>query len=551
MQNELKQEIIKICQKLFDISVEPTLTRPAEQFGDFATNIAMQLAGKLNKSPQEIAEAITLELANKNIHALVAGKGFINITLPDESIYKAFVPVIPDKGGMLLLEYSCPNAFKELHVGHLYQTILGDALGRVHARLGTSVYRVTFGCDVGLHVAKSIWAMTKELGGEKPESLESIPAQEHSSWLAKVYIAGTAAYDSDEQAKQEIDTLNKRIYEIHNIGDTDSPLAQIYWQTRSWSYDYFRQFYEDIGVLPFDQYIGESETFKSGSAIVNDNVGSIFEESDNAIILSKEKSGLHTRVFITSKGLPTYEAKDLGVIQMEANKVPYNHRIIMIGNEQAEYMKVVFKALELINPGLAAKQQCLPNGMVKFGDGSKMSSRLGNVTRAVDVVKTVQASIEADNNELAHQIALGAVKYTFLKNSIGGDIAFDLEQSVSTEGNSGPYLQYALVRARSILKNIEDTSHEIEVKDLDIHERRLSSWLSRYSEVLESTVAISSLHELCAYLYELAQVFNRFYENCRVIDDPRSNIRVPLVKSYESVLSDGLEVLGIPKPEKM
>lgn len=553
MISELAESTQKLIKELYDIDISVTFARPDAQFGDFATNVALQLAGQLGMPPREIADSI----ANKMNDATgvkkvsVAGAGFINITISDSLLFASINSEPVQNQGSLLLEYSCPNAFKDLHVGHLYQTILGDALGRVYARLGWDVYRVTYGGDVGRHVAMSMWAILKEFGSETPEKLENVAQDQRSQWLATKYVEGTKAFETNEETKAEILSLNKKIYALHQAGDHDSNFAKIYWIARSWSYDSFSKFYDDIEVMPFDRSIGESETFDPGLAIVTANTGPVFEESDGAVILSKERSGLHTRVFVNTEGLPTYEAKDLGVITLEASEVSYDKRIIMTGNEQREYMRVVFAALKLIDPDLGAKQNSLTHGLVKFADGQKMSSRLGNVTRASDVVDVATSAVDADSPELKKDIALGAIKYTFLKNSIGADIAFDLEKSVSLEGNSGPYLQYALVRARAILRASGDVSSTEAPITLDEHERNLASWLSRYPEALEACVTNNSLHDLCSYLYESSQVFNRFYENCRVVDDPRSNIRLPIVRAYEKVLADGLTTLGIPTPEQM
>ncbi len=552
MNESISRQVQQVVHRLFNVETTPVLTRPDPQFGDFATNIAMQLAKSLGKNPREIAEAIATELRSQDAinEVSIAGPGFINVRLHDSALYASVFTEVPKKQGSLLIEYSCPNAFKSIHVGHFYQTILGDSLARVYERLGWTVYRVTFGGDVGRHVGMSMWSIINELGGEYPDKLAEIPEDVRATWLAERYVMGTKAFEEDQQAKEEITQCNKRVYELHNENDKTSDFARIYWTCRQWSYDAFNQFYESIQVKPFDRSIGESETFQPGLKIVRDNLGKVFTESDGAVILSEEKSGLHTRVFINSGGLPTYEAKDLGVIWLEAQEFEYDKRIIMTGSEQKQYMQVVFSAQSLIDPVLGAKQESLTNGTVKFGDGKKMSSRLGNVTRAVDVLPSAKEAIKAKSQELQEQIALGAIKYTFLKSSIGGDISFDLDQSVSTEGNSGPYLQYALVRAKSILRKVSVATQQ-SVDHLEQPERALAVCLTRYPEVLQQSVDGSSLHDLCAYLYELSQIFNRFYEQCKVVDDPRADIRIPLVVQYEQTLRDGLQTLGIPTPEEM
>ncbi len=538
--------------ELYGQAVEPVFTRTAEEHGDFATNVAMKLAGSLSKNPREIAESVAEILRNNSdiADASVAGPGFINVRIADRLLIEnlGVTSTIGSEPSTVLLEYSCPNAFKELHTGHLYQTLVGDAMARVYEAVGDKVVRTSFGGDVGLHAAKCMWGILHALGGEKPENLDEI--SERANWIAKAYVHGSKVYEEDETAKAEIDELNKRIYAMFGSGDTESAFAKIFFICRQWSYEYFDEFYNSIGAHTFDRYYPESETIEPGLGLVNAHRGTVFTESDGAVVLDESKTGLHTRVFITSQGLPTYETKDLGVIQLESQEFPYDKRVILTGNDQSQYMQVVFAAVKLIDSDLASKQNHVANGTVRFGDGKKMSSRLGNVSRAVDVIDGVENSVEAKNPELKRAIALGAVKYSLLKNRVGGDIAFDLEQSISTEGNSGPYLQYALVRAKSILRNagdLEDTT----INELDAEERKLVVKLSAYPEALKESIADFSPHHICTYLYELAQVFNRFYEGSRVLDDPRSDTRIRLVNIYCQTLSDGLALIGIPTPEEM
>jgi arginyl-tRNA synthetase len=480
MENKLKDLILKAAGELYGQAIEPVLTRPDEQFGDYATNVSLQLAGKIDKNPKEIAEAIAAELTEQNIEATVAGPGFINIRIGDDVLFdhSGSLPDRTHEDKTVLLEYSCPNAFKELHTGHLYQTIIGDAMARVYENAGAKVFRVSFGGDVGLHVAKCMWGILEALGGENYNKLSVVT--DHAKWIAEAYVCGSKAYEENEQAKTRIEQLNKKIYELHANSDKTSSFAQIYFTCRQWSYDYFEAFYDQIGVQQFDKYYPESETIQPGLELVRQHLGPVFTSSDGAVILDESRSKLHTRVFITKAGLPTYETKDLGVILLESNEFPYDKRILMTGNEQLEYMKVIFAAMSLIDPELGAKQEHRPNGTVRFGDGSKMSSRLGNVSRAMEVVEVVEKAVQAPNESLRRDIALGAIKYSFLKNRVGGDIAFDLEQSISMEGNSGPYLQYALVRARSILAKLDKATQPVSVKELDQYERSLARKLSMY-----------------------------------------------------------------------
>lgn len=554
MKHEIEAVVAAATTKLFGSEVAPELTRPGEKFGDYTTNIAMQLAKQTGKTPKEIAETLAAELAHDPLikAAEVAGPGFLNITLNDDALVSALQTDITGlmAGQKVLLEYSCPNAFKELHTGHLYQTVVGDSLGRLLEASGATVYRANFGGDVGLHVAKCLYGIIEKLGGEKSAELAKIPPAEQAEWLSSAYVAGAKAYEEDEAAKKRITTINNEVYVMHTMDDHESEFAKIYWTCRGWSYDYFRDFYKSIEVVAFDKFYPESATTTPGLELVRAHTPGVFVESDGAVIYQGEDAGLHTRVFITSNGLPTYETKDLGVILSEAKDFAYDKRILMTGNDQSEYMKVVFAALSASEPELAAKQNHLPHGTIRFGSGQKMSSRLGNVTRAVDVIDTVGAAVQAKDDRARKQVTLGAVKYSFLKHRLGGDIAFDVNESVSLEGNSGPYLQYAHARARSILAKAPNFAGG-SLHDLDSAERSLARKLGEYQEIVELAVKEMRPHHICNYLYELAQVFNRFYEHSRVIDDPREALRLTLVRSYAVTLEQGLGLLGIDAPESM
>ncbi|MEO8785167.1 MAG: arginine--tRNA ligase, partial [Candidatus Saccharimonadales bacterium] len=343
---------------------------------------------------------------------------------------------------------------------------------------------------------------------------------------------------------------NSAVYQFHQQDDHTSPLAQIYWQCRDWSYAYFKRFYAAIQVKPFDKFYPESSVIARGQSIVKAHHGTVFVDSDGAVVFRGEAVGQHTRVFITSAGLPTYETKDLGVILTEVDDFAYDRRIIMTGNDQVDYMRVVFAALKQIDEPLAAKQVHLTNGTVRFGDGRKMSSRLGNVLTANQVLEAVGQAVEAPTEQLKRDITLGAIKYAFLKQRLGGDIAFDIEESVSLQGNSGPYLQYAHARACSILGKAADksTARPLSKPTFEAGERSLVRQLGQFQAVVDQSIAELSPHLICTYLYELAQVFNRFYEKNRVLDDPRQAVRLALVQLYAQTLRTGLELLNIPAP---
>jgi len=551
MRQDLEAAIAAVCKELFKHDIAVALTRPDEQFGEYATNVALQLSKQVGQNPRQIAQAITEALVHPAILSTdIAGPGFLNIRLTDTALNALAAEATSRslEGQTIVAEYSDPNPFKVLHAGHLYTSVVGDAIANLLEAAGANVHRVNFGGDVGLHVGKTMYVILQRLGGEEPAGLEAVPVDERAEWLASAYVEGTNVYEDQKGAKEEIIRLNKRVYQLHSEGDHESAFAHIYWTTRQWSYDYFDSFYARIGSK-FEKYYPESETAEIGLQTVRAHIGDVFTESDGAIVFKGEDFGLHTRVFINREGIPTYESKDVGLIMKKKQDYDFDRSVVITGNEQEQYMAVVLKAIEQFAPELARATTHLTHGIVKLAGGVKMSSRKGNILRAIDVIDAAhRANRDLSGNE-NEQTTLAAVKYAFLKNRIGGDIIYDPAESVALEGNSGPYLQYAHARARSILRKAEPVNGEL--VDLEEGERSLLRKIGEFSEVIDRATNELMPHHLCTYLYELAQTFNRFYEQNRVIDDPRQTIRLKLVSLYADRLKQGLSLLGISAPEQM
>ena len=574
MREQLAEAISKAVNDLFAVEQTVELTRPDEQFGDFATNVALQLAKQIGKNPREVAEAIKNELTHDVIAGVdVAGPGFLNIKLTDKALIDA-INLSPHKtlaGKKVLVEYSDPNPLKPLHAGHLYTTLVGDAIARLVENAGAETIRLNYGGDVGLHVAKNIWAIISELGGELPDKLNEIPNSERSSWLGQRYVEGNNAYEDANnlspddlekvgesavrlkegvlQAKLDILAINKRVYELHSSNDRDSAFAQVYWTVRQWSYDYFAKLYDQLGVVAFDRFIPESEVTELGIKTVQEHTGQVYENSDGAVIFDGEKHGLHTRVFINSEGLPTYEAKEVGLLETKWNDYQFDSSIVITANEQDQYMQVVLKSIEQFQPEPVARTKHITHGVVKLAGGVKMSSRKGNIVGALDILEAAHTAGQESGKATEEHVILAAVKYAFLKNRIGSDTVYDPIESVALEGNSGPYLQYAHARARSILAKAGST--EAELREIDTAERSLLRKITEFSEVVEKATNELMPHHICTYLYELAQAFNSFYEHNRVIGDERQATRLGLVTHYADTLKSGLSLLGIVAPERM
>ena len=600
---KIRELLRAVISSLYHVEAEINLVEaPKDTGADFATNIAMNLAKNLKRNPMQIAEEVrekTLELDvadEREISEIeIAKPGFINIKLSDdfyklelEKYQKNFLENISQNEYLkktVICEFSDPNPFKILHVGHLYTSMVGDAISRIVEFAGGNVVRANFGGDVGLHVAKNMYALLQH----KDEINDLMTTTEKAELLSKTYVEGATAYEEDEVAKEKIVEINKKIYRIAEAGDSivaeleglierdasratldELELAKVYFWGRKASYQYFKDFYKKIGVK-FDRYYPESTVAAKGLEMVTKGLGDgVYEESDGAIVFKGEKYGLHTRVFINKNGLPTYEAKDVGLIFTKWEDYHFDKSIIITGNDIIDYMKVVLKSVEQYAPELSKRTLHLTHGQVKLPGREKMSSRKGNFLKAVDVIELIREELikvqeeisqnkgEPNPEEVDLRILLGAIRYAFLKYKVGGDIVFDVKESVSMTGNSGPYLQYSAVRAQKVLgkileSQVEKTNKKVEQKEwtLVVVEKNLIKKIMQYKNVLGEVVGELSPSKLCTYLYEIAQDFSRFYENVQVVGSEYEVERGAIVLAYLKVLTHGLSILGIEIPEKM
>ena len=547
--NEISESLKKNIKELFDVEIEPEITMAPEGTGaDFSSNIAMRLTKELHKNPREIAELIKDKM--DNVKTEIAGPGFLNFYLSDEYFIKEISDLrdnfekniscseYSDK--TVICEFSDPNPFKVLHVGHLYTSMVGDSIARLFEYAGAKVIRANFGGDVGLHVGKTMWALLKS--GMKDFTIEDIAAK---------YVDGTRAYEEDEAAKAEIVEINKKVYEIAQNNLHDSELAEMYWKGRELSYQYFEDFYNRIGVK-FDKYYPESTVAGRGLTEVRKGLErGVYEESDGAVVYRGDtKLGLHTRVFINKEGLPTYEAKDVGLIFTKWDDYHFDKSVVITGNDIIDYMKIVLGSVGEMNPELPARTSHLTHGQVKLPGSVKMSSRKGNFLKAVDVLNMVSDELREGYNSEDFDIVLGATKYALLKYKIGGDIIFDPKESVKMTGNSGPYLLYSCVRAKKILSKVTKTSVDGEMI-FNNFEKALIKKIAQYREILGEAVNEMAPHKVCNYLYELAQEFSRFYENCPVTGNEFEAQRALIVNVYLKTMLHGLNILGIKVPEEM
>lgn len=571
------KEIIKKAIEELALGKEFTVEHPAdEKMGDYATNLALVLAKELKRNPRELALDLVNKLRNNDELMIFvekiepAGPGFINIYLNWKYLFENLEEVFEkgDKygnnaelgGEKVIVEYTDPNPFKQFHIGHLMSNAIGESLSRIMEFSGADIVRANYQGDVGLHVAKCIYGMKKKFK-ERDFGIEVLAKddlEKRVAFMGEAYARGAADYEEDEEEKKEIEELNKTIYE-----KSDDELNEIYRLGREWSLEYFEKIYAKLGTK-FDEYFFESEVGQKGLQLVKEFLKKgIFEESQGAVIFPGEKYGLHTRVFINKMGLPTYEAKDLALMEIKNERVPYQKSVIVTANEVNDYFEVILKAASLVEPELAAKTVHVGHGMLRLKNG-KMSSRTGQVVTGESLISDASGEIKKkmeetakikevkDTEKVIEKVAIGAIKYSMLKQSPGKDILFDFDTALSFEGDSGPYLQYAYARAMSVLsKGKEKEIGYVKTDRLFSAEEYLLRWMTRFPEMVEVANSNLAPNLICSYLIELSSRFNLFYGECKIIGTPEEKFRLSLTKATAQIIKNGLWLLGIETVEKM
>lgn len=543
---EITNSLEKVINELFDVKLDIELTRPDEQFGDYATNVALQLSKHLGQNPRDIAQKIIDEADVAGASLELAGPGFINITLADslllEQVRASSQKVME---GVVVIETNNPNPFKAMHIGHAFNAILGDTLANLLELTHSEVHRVSYHGDVGAHVGKSMYSLLAYIDGD-PSKLDEIPHDERNSFMSKMYAQGAKAYKENEEAKAVIDKLSQQSFTLE-----DPVYKQVYETCKEWSFEQIDSIVARLGNTPIEKRYLESEADALGVKIVKEHVGTVFTESAGAIIFPGKKYGSFDNAYVTSHGRGLYGARDLGLMRLKHDDFHAQHSYIVTAEEQRDYFKGVIKAAELIDPATKGVTVNISTGTVKLSTG-KMSSRSGEVLEIGWLFDQMASAMKERGGKSDDIFVAGALRYQFLKVRIGSDVVFDVNESVSLQGNSGPYLQYAHARARSILvkaNSLDGTA--LQAPSLQKDERSLLRKIGEYIEVVERASRELMPHYICTYLYELAQVFNRFYEGNRVIGDEREALRLELINLYTQKLKSGLELLGIHAPEKM
>lgn len=582
---QLKNAIAESLKKLGAENVNFTLEHPADlSHGDFATNVAMVAygefqnqekkayflekrkqvfftrAGEFNFSnPRELAENIKKLIEEINIPELesmeVAGPGFINFKLSPEFFADLNKSVLNEGAGFgksdihsgkkILIEHSSPNLFKPFHIGHMMNNAIGESLVRLMRFSGADVRTMSFPSDISIGIAKAIFIIIEKYGADfSPNDI---------SVLGDAYVEGTKRFEEDESIHARVKEIADNLY-----AKKDSSELEIFEKCKKFNIEYFESVTEKLGSH-FDSYIYESEAGEIGKKIVLENVPNVFTESEGAVVYvpDESKKGLNTLVFVNSQGNPTYEAKDIGLLDLKFERENPDLSIFITDNEQIPHFNVVLDAASQIEPKWSERSRHIPHGRMTF-KGQKMSSRLGGVPLALEMIDLVseEARERAKDREQVDQsesIAIAAIKFAILRAKPGQNINFDPETSLSFEGDSGPYLQYTHARISSLIEKA-NVLGILPVYGKTDAVTDVEKTILQFPTVVEQAIKEFAPQLVVTYLLELARSFNSFYGANKIVDEgdkETSAHRLAIAKSVQIVLKNGLSLLGISAPDRM
>ncbi|MEU6412063.1 arginine--tRNA ligase [Microbispora sp. NPDC046933] len=551
-----------------EYATEDPLIRPS-QFADYQANVALSLAKRLRRAPREVAQAIADHLATADVSVEVSGPGFLNLTLRDGWIAEqAGQQLLDERIGVpqpapqtVIVDYSAPNAAKEMHVGHLRTTIVGDTLARTHEHLGNQVIRQNHLGDWGTPFGMLIEHLL-DIGEE--EALGRLAAGDGNAF----YQEARHKFDTDK----EFEERSRRRVPLLQGGDP--PTLRLWHEFIEYTKRYFNKVYRTLGVtLTDDDIAGESmynpmlanvcdELERTGVAEISEGALCVFppgfkgrDDQPLPLIVRKSDGGYG------------YATTDLAAIRYRVRDLKADRIMYVVGATQSLHFQMVFAAARMagwLHDDVKAEHVQI--GSVLGSDGKMFKTRSGasvKLTELLDEAVVRAEAVIADRGydpearrQIARQVGMGAVKYADLSVSHDSEYVFDFDRMLALTGNTGPYLQYATARIRSIFRNGGIDSESVTGPITLGHpaERTLALQLLGFGSVVAAVAELSEPHRLCNYLFDLAQAFTSFYESCPVLKAEEESVRqsrLALSALTLRVLLRGLDLLGIEVPERM
>lgn len=565
---------INISEVEIDLSPPPNWNQ-----GDFAFG-CFKLAKLTRQNPAQIAKVLAETITNHQklsiqIDFAQAMGPYLNIRLQANIYLKQLMLPMLDKSYFVapvvfdqpktMIEFSQPNTHKELHVGHMRNACLGDALVKIKRTAGIEVVSSTFPGDIGAHVAKCLWYLHYHESNPVPELARG-------EWLGELYSKAHLKLE-DEKGTDAEDKNRQQLTEIlKELENQNGPFYELWKETRQWSIELMKKVYNWLGIN-FDIWYWESEVDQSSRAYVNELFKKGFLiQSQGAIGFDLSEFKLGFCLLLKSDGTGLYATKDLELAKKKFEEFEIERSIYVVDTRQSLHFSQIFKVLELLGFKQATNCYHLAYNFVELPDGA-MSSRKGNIIPIMALVNKMQKMItdkylsryinEWESTEIqkvAHQVAIGAIKYGMLKMDTAKKIVFDMEEWLKIDGDSGPFIQYSAARIKSIKRkvalelNLDSFINQEQSLLTHESELQLRAQLSYYRRALKQSALQEKPHLLTHYLFETAQAFNYFYHECSILGEENINLRqqrLILALATGETLEQGLSLLGIPTPNRM
>ncbi|MGB3589851.1 MAG: arginine--tRNA ligase, partial [Tunicatimonas sp.] len=518
-------------------------------------------------------------------------KGFLNIELADSVWVSVLQSILqqyqseqpygfqPDNAKKVMIEFSSPNTNKPLHLGHLRNNFLGDAMTKILHANGYAVHKVNIINDRGIHICKSMLAYQKFGQGETPESAKI----KGDHLVGKYYVEFDKHYkkqvkelqeagQDEESAKREAPLIKEAQEMLKQWEQGDSETVALWKKMNSWVYEGFDATYQKIGVS-FDQFYYESDTYLLGKDIVEEGLEKkvFYQKENNSVWIDLSDEKLDEKLVLRGDGTSVYMTQDLGTAELRYHDWPFNQLIYVVGNEQNYHFKVLFSILKRLGRPYADGLFHLSYGMVDLPSG-KMKSREGTVVDADDLIdEVIQQAREktealgkieeltsSQAEELFQMLGLGAVKYFLLKVDPKKRMLFNPEESVQLQGDTAPFIQYTHARVSAILQKAkrDGITHEVPDSLQEIHssEQEVIEILAAFPQKVQLAGTEYAPSVIAQYVFELAKAYNRFYTEVSIFAEKNAEkvaFRVALSSAVAQTISLGLGLLGIQAPKQM
>ena len=568
-----------------DKQIQVQTTR-AEFEGD-RTVVVFPLAGMAGGPPHVVAEKLgeALIAAHPWIVAYGVVKGFLNLTLSNESWSSTLKDALTDSWGFaqkgsksqVMVEYSSPNTNKPLHLGHLRNNFLGYSVSRILEAAGHDVVKVQIINDRGIHICKSMVAWQKMGNGETPAST----GEKGDKLVGRYYVAFDKAFKAEvaegvargldpKDAEAASPIMQEARAMLQCWEDGDAEIVELWKTMNGWVYEGFNATYEDMGVT-FDKLYYESDTYLLGKKHVEDGLakGLFFQKEDGSIWVDLKEDGLDEKLLLRGDGTAVYMTQDIGTAILRFEDFPaLDRQVYTVGNEQEYHFKVLFLILRKLGFAQADQNHHLSYGMVELPEG-KMKSREGTVVDADDLLLEMRSTArdisdelgkvddfsEEDKAALARKVGHGALKYFLLKVAPAKSMMFDPKSSIDFFGNTAPFIQFNVVRCKSILRSVavKDLAWSSDTP-LDAAERTLAAGVLSFPSVVQEAAATYDPSLIANHCYDLIKAFSSFYQDHPIAKEQDDNVRqmrLALCAAVSTTVSNGMSLLGIDMPERM